>query len=82
MRSLPIGPLLASYVSGSVTGLEGQTEIHATLSGPLKEPGQVTVHLQVPVLKLQYRTAEIALVRPLEVNYRHGAWLHPCSRRS
>jgi translocation and assembly module TamB len=72
IRSLPIGPLLASYIPGSRTGLEGQTEIHATLSGPLKEPTQLAVHLEIPVLNLQYRTAQIALVRPLKVDYRDG----------
>jgi len=80
IRGLPIGPLIASYISGIQTGLEGQTEIHATLSGPLKAPAQLAVHLEVPTLNVQYRTAQIALVRPLKVDYR-TVW-HLFSRRS
>lgn len=78
VRSLPIGPLIASYIPEAQTGLEGQTEIHATLSGPLKVPSQIAFHVEIPVLNVQYKTAQIALVRPLKVDYREGvATLQP-----
>lgn len=72
IRNLPIGPLVASYIPGSVAGLEGQTEVHATLTGPLKDPAQLAIQLEIPTLSMQYRSAQIALVQPLKAEYRDG----------
>lgn len=72
VRALPIGALLASYLSGSQTNLKGQTEIHAQLSGPLKNPSQMQGHLEIPALDLEYQALNIALVRPLRLDYRDG----------
>ncbi|MGH9562302.1 MAG: hypothetical protein ACRD3S_12690, partial [Terracidiphilus sp.] len=72
IRALPIGPLLASYVSASEPNLQGQTEIHAELMGPLKEPAQIQAHVEIPTFNLAYGPASISLVRPLKLDYRGG----------
>jgi hypothetical protein len=78
IRHLPIGPLLAGYVSESQPGLQGETEIHAQLNGPLKEPAQIEAHVEIPTFDLGYQSANVALVRPLRLDYRGGtATLQP-----
>jgi len=72
VRQLPIGSLLAGYLSGSQPGLQGQTEIHAQLNGPLKEPSQIEAHVEIPTFEIGYQSANIALVRPLRLDYRGG----------
>jgi translocation and assembly module TamB len=72
VRALPIGPLLADYASGSSPNLQGQTEIHAEINGPLKDPARMQVHVEVPVFNLAYQSMSIALVRPLRLDYRDG----------
>ncbi len=72
VRQLPIGPLLAGYLSGSQPGLQGQTEIHAQLHGPLKKPSQIEAHVEIPTFNIGYQAADLALVRPLRLDYRGG----------
>jgi translocation and assembly module TamB len=72
VRALPLGPLLAGYVAAGQPGAQGQTEIHAQLAGPLKDPAQIQAHVEIPTLNLAYQTANIALVRPLRLDYRAG----------
>jgi translocation and assembly module TamB len=72
VRALPLGPLLASYVSGSRPSMQGQTEIHAQLVGPLKNPEQILAHVEIPSFNLAYQSANIALVHPLRLDYRAG----------
>lgn len=72
IRELPIGPLLASYLSGSPPGLQGRTEIHAQLQGPLKDPSRIEAHVEIPTFNIGYPSANLALVRPLRLDYRGG----------
>ena len=72
IRALPIGALLANYISGSSTNLQGQTEIHAELNGPLKNPARLQAHIEIPSFSLAYQSMSIALVRPLRLDYRQG----------
>ena len=72
VRGFPVGTLLASYISGGQPDLQGQTEIHATVNGPLKAPAQLEAHVEIPSLNLSYKTAQIALVHPLKIDYRDG----------
>jgi translocation and assembly module TamB len=72
VRELPVGPLLAAYISGSQPSLQGQAEIHAELTGPLKDPAQIQAHVEIPNLNLAYQSANLALVRPLRLDYRGG----------
>jgi translocation and assembly module TamB len=72
LHALPIGPLLASYLPGSNPNLEGQTEIHAELQGPLKSPAGIQAHIQIPTLNLAYQSVKIALASPLRFDYAQG----------
>ncbi len=72
VRSVPIGAVLATYIPGAPPDLQGQTEIHATLSGPLKDPERVQAHVEIPTFTLAYQSANLALVEPLRLDYRQG----------
>ena len=72
VRALPIGPLLATYVPRIPEGLEGQTDLHATLSGSLKKPKQITAQVQVPRLNLAYQSVQIGLAAPTSLHYGDG----------
>ena len=72
VRAFPVGTLLATYISGIPAGVLGQTEIHASLSGPLKDPARVQAHVEIPTFDLAYQSANIELLRPLRLDYRQG----------
>ena len=74
VRALPIGPLLAKHsaTTGGAQDLQGFTEIHATLKGPLKNPAQLSGRLEVPRLNLAYQSIQLANDGPLRVRYQNG----------
>lgn len=67
--TVPLAALLATYAPSVPQGFEGQTEVHATLKGPLKNTSQVEAHLSVPVLQAKYQTLEVGIARPIQVDY-------------
>ena len=73
VRALPIGGLLADYLPGRPGDLRGETDIHATLKGPLANPARIAAHVEIPTLNLNYGAARLSLVRPLLMDYRDGA---------
>ena len=56
--SVPLNPLLALYISNLPHGFKGETELHATLKGPLKDKSKIEAHLTIPTLKASYQTSE------------------------
>jgi len=73
-----LGPLLANFVPQSGAALQGRTQAHGTLLGPLKDPKQVNAELQIPTFSLAYQSLEIANAAPIRIDYRGGtATLQP-----
>ena len=72
VRALPLGPLLATYLPHAPQGLEGQTELHATLSGPLKQPAQIKAQVQIPSLNISYQSMVFGLAEPMRIAYANG----------
>jgi translocation and assembly module TamB len=72
IRGFPIGLLLASHMSGKQPAWKGQSDIHATLKGPLRDPARVEAQVEISAFNLEYKSAQIALVRPLRIDYRQG----------
>lgn len=72
VRSIPVGVVLSTYISGVPPNLKGQAEAHASLSGPLRKPALLQARVEVPIFNLAYQSANIALVRPLLLDYRQG----------
>ncbi len=67
--SVPLAPLFAMYLPSLPEGFQGQTELHATLKGPLKDKSRVEAHLTLPVLKASYQSLEIGAGSPIHLHY-------------
>ena len=75
VKSMPIDAMLASLGpagSNPAQGVTGETEIHATLEGPLKYPERMEGHVEIPKLTLAYQNQKIEEVHPIRFDYRDG----------
>jgi translocation and assembly module TamB len=66
---VPLDPLLALYLPSSPQGFTGETELHATLKGPLKDKSRIEAHLTIPILKASYQSLEIGAASPIRIDY-------------
>jgi translocation and assembly module TamB len=72
-QSIPLQPLLAVYAPEQAPNIVGQTEVHATLHGPLKNPDLLEAHVTIPTLKLAYsNTIDLAEGTPIRIDYKNG----------
>ena len=67
--TIPTVFLLASYAPSMGSDITGQTELHATLNGPLRDPARMQAHLEIPTLSIGYKSQQIASARPLRASY-------------
>ncbi len=51
-QPIPLQPLLATYAPDEAAGITGETELHATLRGPIKHPERIEAHVVVPGAEL------------------------------
>jgi translocation and assembly module TamB len=65
-------PLLALYAPGLDGDVQGQVELHASLSGPLQNPALLEGHLEIPVLTASYQQVQLGAAKPVRVDYRSG----------
>src|SRR5205814_6379269 len=69
-QAIPLAPLVAAYAPTQAGNLTGQTEIHATLRGPLKNKSLLEAHLTIPQLSANYKnTIQLGAVSPIRVDY-------------
>ena len=64
--------LLSTFLPRTNIELHGETELHATLAGPLKNPNRLEAHIEVPSLSIGYSSVQVATVAPIRANYRQG----------
>jgi translocation and assembly module TamB len=70
---IELQPLLAVYAPDEADDFSGQTQVQATLHGPLKNLRQLEAQVTIPVLKLAYQNSvQLAAAQPIQVNYRDG----------
>lgn len=75
-------PLMAIYAPAQATDVSGQTEMHATVRGPLANKERVEAHLEVPNFNLNYKQFQLASQKAIRVDYQNGtATLQPASIR-
>jgi translocation and assembly module TamB len=80
--AIPLDVLLASYAAQVPEGFRGQTELHATLKGPLKDKTRLEVHLTVPTLNASYQSLQIGAAGPIRADYAHSVvTVQPCEFR-
>lgn len=72
-QAIPLGPLVALYAPTQAGNISGQTELHATLRGPLKRKELVEAHLTIPTLNVAYKnTVQIGAASPIHADYANG----------
>ena len=70
---IPLQPLLATYMPAQASVITGQTELHATVRGPLKNKEQLEAHLQIPTLNLDYNhSIQLGAAAPIRADYKNG----------
>jgi translocation and assembly module TamB len=71
--AISLQPLLALYAPTRSADFTGQTEIHGTLSGPLKDKTRLAANITIPALSLSYRNnVQVAAVQPIQLDYSRG----------
>jgi hypothetical protein len=68
-NTVPLDVLMATYAPSVPQGFKGQTELHATLKGPLKDKSQVEAHVSIPVLNASYQSLQIGIAGPIRADY-------------
>ncbi len=72
LRAVPVGAFMAEYLPGNQAILNGLVDVHATVNGPLKNPAQLQAHVEIPTFNLSYHSLQLALARPLRLDYSGG----------
>ena len=67
--TIPLETALAAFTSSVPSGFQGETEIHATLRGPLKDKSRVEAHLSIPTLKASYQSLQLGIASPIRADY-------------
>jgi translocation and assembly module TamB len=82
-QKIPLQTLLATYAPDQAQNITGQTEVHATLHGPLKNRKLLEAHVAIPVLNAAYgNNIQLAAGSPIHVDYKNGIIsLQPASIR-
>ena len=72
-QSIPLQPLVSLYAPAQAANLTGQTELHATLRGPLKNKSALDAHATIPTLQMEYANkVQIAAASPIHVDFANG----------
>lgn len=72
-KGIPIQPLLAAYSPAQAASVQGATEVHATLHGPLKNTNLLEAHVTIPYLNLSYNNSvQLAATSPIHADYQNG----------
>jgi translocation and assembly module TamB len=72
-QTIPLGAIVAAYAPSQAGKLSGQTELHATLRGPLKDKDRIEAHAQIPMLNVNYgNVIQIGAVSPIRIDYVNG----------
>ncbi|HET9783484.1 MAG TPA: hypothetical protein VFP94_00870, partial [Terriglobales bacterium] len=71
--AIPIAPLLVAFAPQQAEGVHGQTELHATLSGPLARPEDFHAEVTFPTLALAYgRVLRLQAAQPIQARLDQG----------
>ncbi|MGC2321501.1 MAG: translocation/assembly module TamB domain-containing protein [Terriglobales bacterium] len=72
-QAIPVQAILAAYAPAQAASVTGQTELHATLRGPLKNTSQIEAHVIIPTLQVNYKNAvQIGAASPVRIDFTNG----------
>src|SRR2546423_14766161 len=66
--AVPLDALLAAYATVP-QGFKGETEVHATIKGPLKDKTRLEAHLTIPTLNASIQALQIVAGKPIRADY-------------
>jgi translocation and assembly module TamB len=70
---ISLAPLLALYLPAQAADMGGQTELHARINGPLKNPSAIDGQITLPIVSIAYRgEVQLANAQPIHLDYRKG----------
>jgi translocation and assembly module TamB len=76
--TLPLDLLLGLYLPDLPEGVKGETEFHARVAGPLKNPSQLRADLTIPALNASYQMLQIGTTGPIRAEYANSViTVHP-----
>ncbi len=65
-------PLLALYAPAQAADAGGETELHVFVKGPLQNKNGVEAHLEIPLLKANYKQLQLSAAKPIQLDYQNG----------
>jgi translocation and assembly module TamB len=72
-QGIPLQPLFATYAPDAADSVTGETELHATLHGPLKNKNLLEAHATIPYLRLAYaNNIQLAAAAPIQIDYKNN----------
>ncbi|HET6207932.1 MAG TPA: translocation/assembly module TamB domain-containing protein, partial [Terracidiphilus sp.] len=72
-QGIPLQPLIAAYAPDAADSVTGETELHATLHGPLKDKNLLEAHATIPYLRLAYASnIQLAAAAPIQIDYKNN----------
>jgi translocation and assembly module TamB len=69
---IALQPLVAAYSASQAGNISGETELHASLRGPLKDRSRLEAHITVPTFNVSYKNVQLAAANPVKLDYRNG----------
>ncbi len=69
---IPLGTLWELVSSSAPEGFLGQTELHATLKGPLKDRSRIEAHINIPTFTASYQQLQIGAASPIRADFAHS----------
>jgi len=70
--AIPLQILLTSFAKGVPAGFQGDTELHATLKGPLNNRTSLEAHITIPTLWASYQQLQVRAMAPIRAHYVHS----------
>ena len=71
--TISLQPLIAVYLPAESADFSGQTEVHGTVKGPLKDMARLDAHITIPMLSLSYKNkTQLAAAQPIQIDYSRG----------
>jgi translocation and assembly module TamB len=72
-QNIPLQPIVAIFSPANAQALAGQTELHATMRGPLKNKAALEAHVTIPYLNVAYNnTIQLASAAPIHADYKNS----------
>src|SRR4029453_10922552 len=70
---IALQPFIAMVMPTQSTDFTGQTEVHGTVKGPLKDNTRLEAHLTIPTLSLAYTDkVQLAAAQPIQLDFSRG----------